>query len=72
MAVIIQRRDPDTDTLNNIGRIEDGEITDGSNMLAGLFGEEIPDEDALLDRFDGPTLFAGQVTDAEDTELESH
>jgi hypothetical protein len=61
VTIIIRRRDPDTDELDAIGRIDDGEIVDGQEMLTDLFVDgEPPAEDALLERFRGPTLFAGR------------
>lgn len=57
----IQRRDPETDALNEVGRIEDGSIVDGDDALRDLFSGDVPGEDELLERFRGPTLFAGRV-----------
>jgi hypothetical protein len=66
MTVIIQRRDPETDALNDVGRIDSGEIVEGEDRLADLFPEDgVPGDDALLDRFRGPTLFAARAEAAE-------
>lgn len=65
MTVIIEELD-DQDRLRTIARIDDGRIVDGEDVISGLLydGADLSD-DELLDRFDGPTLFARQVQTAE-------
>lgn len=48
------------DGYDPIGRVEDGEIVDGEEELAGLYDpeQESTDEGELIEQFDGPYVVA--------------
>lgn len=62
MEIAIDKLDHDSMALEPIARIVDGVITEGEEHLDGIpFMEGDFDPDAILDRFNGPTLFARPV-----------
>lgn len=68
MTVLIQRFDRDTRDLEPIARIDSGRITHGADAIDDLLVDgQVPTEAELLDRFDGPILFASEIDPSDDT-----
>lgn len=58
MAVLIERLDRETNELEPLARVADGEILSGADALAPYLYDGVPTEDELVERFDGPTIYA--------------
>lgn len=61
MTVLIERRNPDTDSLERMAVVDGQRVVDGGDALDDFYFDRAPTEDELLRRFDGPTVFAREV-----------
>lgn len=68
MSVTIQRFDRRTGEMTELGRVQGGDVVDGEGELSDLDIDPEADDSDLLDRFDGPTLFAVRDDTAEAAE----
>lgn len=68
MTVVIERLNRDTHELEQIARVDDGEFVSGRDRVEDLFvdPDDLPSEDEIVDRFRGPSLFAGFVDESAD------
>ena len=63
MNVAFHRFDPETMEATEIARIEDGEIVAGEETIEGLDVDLSASESAVVDRYDGPRVFAEALSD---------